>query len=359
LVALLPYPAGILGRGFGLGLALACLLVPLVIIVLLLAALWELAVRQRLVIPELPRATVAGFRAITLAIAAALGIALILALASWALDSVALFYAGLTCGVLVLIAPIVVRRRWPTPDQHTYVPPDSAARAQHEQHQVVAVRSLLERIRNGSDSSRLCVFTDGVFAIAVTVLALQLKPPDQAGPLTNDAILSNLSTVPWGTYLTTFAFIGIYWITHVHTFEVVKGTDAILIWLNMVFLLVVAFLPLPTELVNRIEGSTTAWVFYFAMLFLVCAALLAMRVYSAYTTTLTVHRELPDRARYAIARTLWAACAFLAGMVLVVISDDPDYGNVVLVLILLRGPVLRRFYPDAHTLMWHPESAPG
>ena len=352
LVALLPYPAGIVGRGFGLGLAFACLLVPLLVIAVLLFAIWELAMAQQLTIPELPSTTRTAFRASSLATVGVLTLALLLALVSWRQDSTAWCYAAMACGALLVLVPIVVRRRWPTPGQATYVPAHGAELERHKREHSASVRTLLERVRNGSDTARLCVFTDGVFAIAVTVLALQLQPPPPGTTLTNEVILENLSSVPWGTYLTTFAFIGIYWITHLHTFEVVQGTDSILIWLNLFFLLFIGVLPLPAELVSLVGDSAPAWVFYFSMLFCVCVCLVAMRIYGARTTTLTLERELPAVARYSIARTTWAALAFLGGIVLVSYSNNPGYSEVVLGLILLRGPVLGRFFPGAHKAMW-------
>jgi len=312
------------------------------------------------VIPGLPAQSRSAFRASALAVVGVLALAAFLALAGWRLDSSVLCYVAIGCaGVLLVVVPIMVRLRWPTPDQAAYTPTNAADLARKEQEDSERVRTLLERIRNGSDTARLCVFTDGVFAIAVTVLALQLRPPDRGVPLTNEVILENLNTVPWLTYLTTFAFIGIYWITHVHTFEVVKGTDSILIWLNLLFLLFIAVLPLPTELVNLVGDSSTSWIFYFAMLFGVCVFLTAMRVYGALTAKLTVEPELPAEARYAIARTVWAGGAFLVGIALVSIFNNPGYAEVVLVLIILRGPVLRRFFPVAHQKMWGKHGDPA
>jgi uncharacterized membrane protein len=352
LVALLPYPAGIVGHGFGLGLAFACLLLPLLVIALLLVAIWELALLQGLAIPDLPSETRTAFRANSVAVVGVLSLALLLAAVSWWSESSAWCYAAMGCGALLIVVPMIVRLRWPTPNQSVYLPADGTELARLDQQHSAQVRALLERVRNGSDTARLCVFTDGVFAIAVTVLALQLQPPARDTALTNQAILDNLSTVPWSTYLVTFAFIGIYWITHVHTFEVVQGTDSILIWLNLIFLLFIGVLPLPAELVNLVGDSAPAWVFYFSMLFCVCIALVAIRIYGARTTTLTLQRELPADARYSIARTLWAGAAFLAGIALVAVSDNPGYSEVVLGLILLRGPVLGRFFPGAHKAMW-------
>ncbi|HAM22806.1 MAG TPA: hypothetical protein DCQ04_11140, partial [Actinobacteria bacterium] len=145
--------------GFGLGLALACLLVPLLMISVLLVALWELALRQQLVIPGLPAQTRASFRANTLAVAGVFALALVLALASWRLDSPELSYAAMGCALLLIVVPILVRLHWPTPQQASYVPPNANELADKEEKLAAAVLTLLERIRNGSDTVRLCVFT--------------------------------------------------------------------------------------------------------------------------------------------------------------------------------------------------------
>lgn len=98
-------------------------------------------------------------------------------------------------------------------------------------------------------TSRLEAFSDGVFAIAMTLLVLDLKVPPAApdGPPLWPALLHQ-----WPAYLafvTSFATIGIMWINHHLNFTVIRRTDHPLLVLNGLLLLGVTFLPFPTGLV--------------------------------------------------------------------------------------------------------------
>ncbi len=347
LVALLPYPAGIVRWGLGSGLALACLLVPFLVIALLLVAIWETALAKKLVIPEMPEGTRAYFRASLWSTVAVLGLALALALVSWKLDSRELCDVAALCGVLLIILPPLVHRRWPIPPQAIYRVPNAEAFVKAERAEAGFVLTSLEKIRNGSDLQRLTVFTDGVFAIAVTILALQLHAPDSSTPVSNQALIENIQSVPWIPYLSTFAFIGVYWVTHVRAFESIIGADSILIWLNIIFLLFVAVLPLPMELVSRLQGDIPSLLFYLSILCLVSICLAAMRIYTVKTHELSKERIDSARSRMAIARSIWVCAAFALGIALVAIFDNVWFSNIVLLLVLLRGPILRRAYPDA------------
>lgn len=100
------------------------------------------------------------------------------------------------------------------------------------------------------ETSRLEAFSDGVFAIAITLLILEIGTPDVgAGQSLGDA-LRHL----WPSYLaysTSFAVIGIIWANHHNMFRLIHRTDHLLIMLNIGLLLCVSFIPFPTALVAR------------------------------------------------------------------------------------------------------------
>jgi TMEM175 potassium channel family protein len=104
------------------------------------------------------------------------------------------------------------------------------------------------------ETSRLEAFSDGVFAIAMTLLVLDLKVPPVApgGPPLGEALLRQ-----WPAYLafvTSFATIGIMWINHHLNFTLIRRTDHTLLVLNGLLLLGVTFLPFPTALVAAYMG---------------------------------------------------------------------------------------------------------
>jgi uncharacterized membrane protein len=97
------------------------------------------------------------------------------------------------------------------------------------------------------DTARLETFSDGVFAIAITLLVLELQVPElQDGERLWPALLAQWPQ--FSAYLTSFAILGIMWVNHHSMFRQVDRTDRGLIFLNLGLLLWAALLPFPTEL---------------------------------------------------------------------------------------------------------------
>jgi uncharacterized membrane protein len=93
--------------------------------------------------------------------------------------------------------------------------------------------------------ARLEAFSDGVFAIAITLLILTVTPPTH-GPLGHALLRLWPSYV---AYAVSFTIIGIIWVNHHTIFRHFAGADRTLLFLNVFFLMAVAFLPFPTEVV--------------------------------------------------------------------------------------------------------------
>ena len=99
------------------------------------------------------------------------------------------------------------------------------------------------------ETARIEAFSDGVFAIAITLLVLDLKVPHD---LPETAGLSRALLNQWPAYLafiTSFATIGIMWINHHRLFALIKRSDHSLLVLNGLLLLFVTFVPFPTAIV--------------------------------------------------------------------------------------------------------------
>ena len=95
------------------------------------------------------------------------------------------------------------------------------------------------------ETTRLEAFSDGVFAIAITLLILEVRVP--AGRDLGSGLLD-----VWPSYLayaTSFLTIGIIWINHHSIFDKTAYADRTLLLLNTLLLMVVAFIPFPTQLV--------------------------------------------------------------------------------------------------------------
>lgn len=104
------------------------------------------------------------------------------------------------------------------------------------------------------ETGRLEAFSDGVFAIAITLLILDLKVPPPAGPdgVARDGRLLAELLAQWPTflaYLTSFVTILVMWANHHALFNLIRRTDAVFLYLNGLLLLCVTFVPFPTSLV--------------------------------------------------------------------------------------------------------------
>lgn len=103
-------------------------------------------------------------------------------------------------------------------------------------------------------TDRIEAFSDGVFAIALTLLVLDIKVPRDLPP---DARLTAALLNQWPTYLafvTSFATIGIMWINHHRLFDLIRRSDNNLMLLNLLLLLGVTVVPFPTSLLAEYLG---------------------------------------------------------------------------------------------------------
>lgn len=105
-------------------------------------------------------------------------------------------------------------------------------------------------------TARLEAFSDGVFAIAITLLVLDLTVPDAAG----DGLLPAIAE-EWPVYLAyviSFATIGAVWVAHTVITDSLAGASPALLRLNLLLLLAVGFLPYPTRLLAEYVGDEDA-----------------------------------------------------------------------------------------------------
>jgi uncharacterized membrane protein len=99
------------------------------------------------------------------------------------------------------------------------------------------------------EKSRLEAFSDGVFAIVITLLILDIRFPEVDYSQFAEAMRSVLPRIL--AYVMSFIIIGLYWVSHHNSMQVVKKTDRSFLWLNILLLLCVSFIPFPTSLLGR------------------------------------------------------------------------------------------------------------
>ncbi|MBN9606308.1 MAG: DUF1211 domain-containing protein [Actinomycetales bacterium] len=127
-------------------------------------------------------------------------------------------------------------------------------------------------------TDRIQFFSDAVFAIAMTLLVLEIQLPEDAGDDLGAALLEI-----WPSYLgyvLSFAIIGINWVTHHRKFLVIVRFDRGLVLLNLLFLMVVAWVPFPTSLMADRGNDAPAVVLYAATVAALSLLQLAIWVHS-------------------------------------------------------------------------------
>jgi uncharacterized membrane protein len=129
---------------------------------------------------------------------------------------------------------------------------------------------------------RLLVLCDGVFAIAITLLVLNIKLPPN---ITNEAQFNqSLETLlgPVYTYLITFVVIAAYWSQHRRVVRVVERVDTRFTWLTFLFLAFVAFFPVTSSILGD-YGNYRGAVILYTLTFAGCGfSLIALWLYAAW-----------------------------------------------------------------------------
>ena len=99
------------------------------------------------------------------------------------------------------------------------------------------------------EKSRLEAFSDGVFAIVITLLILDIRFPEVDYSQFSETLKSVLPRIL--AYVLSFIIIGLYWVIHHNSMHAIKKTDRGFLWLNILLLLCISFIPFPTSLVGR------------------------------------------------------------------------------------------------------------
>ena len=161
------------------------------------------------------------------------------------------------------------------------------------------------------DTMRLVAFSDGVFAITITLLVLEIRPP------TDDESLLHGLVELWPSYLAyavTFLFIGQVWANHHVMFDHIRAADRVVLLLNTLLLMAVAFLPFATsvlaEALRSGDDQRTAVVFY-AIAFAV-TALTFNAVWQYAGRQRLLSEALEPAGATAISRRFQLALAWLA-----------------------------------------------
>lgn len=163
--------------------------------------------------------------------------------------------------------------------------------------------------------SRIEALSDGVIAIAITLLVLELKVPDVMEHHSNQRMLEELLALRPAllTYMITFLIAGAFWYLHHLTFHFIKNVDGVLVWINLMFLMFIALLPFSAGLMSHLFVHPVSQFFYFGNQ-LAIAVLLNIHWQYAKWKHLTVEGQRADEDRLTF-RVALSAAVFAASLV--------------------------------------------
>ena len=166
---------------------------------------------------------------------------------------------------------------------------------------------------------RMILFSDAVFAIAITLLVIEIKIPEVHSttehPLKEEVIIQKLAELipKFIGFIVSFILIGQYWIVHHRMFSFVINFTDRLIWLNILFLFAIALMPFSTGFYSEyvLRGVVTPVIFYTANIALLGLANFLMWRYLSNQKNNLTENLTPALARYFSLRALTVPTIFV------------------------------------------------
>lgn len=183
----------------------------------------------------------------------------------------------------------------------------------------------------GVKKSRLEAFSDGVIAILITIMVLEMKVPHGA-----DLAAFRLLVPVFLSYVLSFVYIGIYWNNHHHMFQLVHSVKGSVLWANLHLLFWLSLVPFVTGWMGENGFAPLPVALYGVVLFACGAAyfILATLLVSAQSTNSPLRRALGGEWKekismvfYLVAIPLaflnrWISCAIYIGIALLWLVPD-------------------------------------
>jgi len=194
-----------------------------------------------------------------------------------------------------------------------------------------------------NETARIETFSDGVFAIAITLLIIEIRPPHAEG---GESLLDGLVHL-WPSYLgyaISFLVIGTVWANHHNRFRLISRSDHQFLFLNVLFLMCVAFIPFPTALLaeylsTTADHRTTAVAVYTGTLAVTAVFFTLLWLYAAGNYRLVDRRADPSVLRAMTRR-------FVLGMLLYIVAFALTFVSVAASLALIVALTLLFILPE-------------
>jgi uncharacterized membrane protein len=163
-------------------------------------------------------------------------------------------------------------------------------------------------------STRIEAFSDGVLAIVITLLVLDLRAPDKSGEMFRQLLEQWPAYL---AYLASFGYVGVIWVNHHQLFTRIAAVDSGLLWRNLGLLLVTSVLPFPTAVLSSAfqygdhGDEVAALIFYTLVAAVMAATWLLLFHYLATNERLLARHTSPSFFAQERQRALLGVVAYL------------------------------------------------
>jgi uncharacterized membrane protein len=182
-------------------------------------------------------------------------------------------------------------------------------------------------------TNRIEAFSDGVFAIVITLLVLELRVPH----IEHGQDFGELAAAVWKlaprflSFLLSFVFVAIFWATHHQLFNQLTGSTRGLLWMNNLFLLFLTFIPFPTALLGEYPDNTFAVVFFGMAMIASVSAFVLMRWYVSYKAKLLSPEIGEPQIKSALRNGLFSILAYAIAVFVALVNTKAAIATYVLI----------------------------
>ena len=190
---------------------------------------------------------------------------------------------------------------------------------------------------------RIVNFSDAVFAIVITLLVLDIRVPHIPPALVSQELPGRILDLSpkFLSYAISFLVIAIYWQAHHRVFRPIRSYDTTLLWLNILFLMAISFLPFPTSLLGEYAGEQLSVTIYAANAATASLLLVSISWYATSGHRLVAPDSVDDEAeRLQRMQALAVPAVFLLSIAISFFS--PMAAMYSWLLLAVTDPIIRR-----------------
>lgn len=186
-------------------------------------------------------------------------------------------------------------------------------------------------------TNRIEAFSDGVFAIIITLLVLDLRTPQIQNPTDWYELWLALSALApkYFSFALSFFFVAVFWVSHHQFFHTLNFSKRGLLWINNLFLFFVTFLGFPTGVLGQYHENLTAIIFLGAALFAASFTFAILRWYGWRKTETASEEFEEDSLRKAMHFSFLPPLLNLAGIIIA-----PFYSVISIAIFILTPLIL-------------------